>query len=123
MQQHVRGPLCVFTHSCSMVGPSSCRCHHIAVKHDTLCRGNREACVVVTPVLTLHVLHNRCCTTPSGCQAGFLGVVATIGLGVFGTLTSRQQLYSRMLRYRIILVVSGRRTTKAPSFCLHVSRQ
>ncbi|GBF90238.1 hypothetical protein Rsub_03371 [Raphidocelis subcapitata] len=39
-----------------------------------------------------------------GCSAGFAGVVGTIVVGVFGTITGRQALYSRMLRYRLVLV-------------------
>lgn len=42
----------------------------------------------------------------AGSTAGFVGVAATIAVGVFGTLTGRQKLYSQMLRARIILVGS-----------------
>ena len=39
-----------------------------------------------------------------GCTAGFLAVVGTVVAGLAGTVTGRQQLTSRMLRYRLILV-------------------
>jgi hypothetical protein len=41
----------------------------------------------------------------AGCTAGFAAVVGTILAGVYGTMTGRQQLYSRMLRARLVLVV------------------
>lgn len=39
-----------------------------------------------------------------GCSAGFFGVVGTIAVGVFGTLTGRQRLYDSMLRARIVML-------------------
>ncbi|KAI8467966.1 MAG: hypothetical protein J3K34DRAFT_428877 [Monoraphidium minutum] len=52
----------------------------------------------LAPVVRVHPL------VQYGCSAGFAGVIATIAVGVVGTLSGRQQLYSRMLKARLILV-------------------